>query len=101
MNEKSHVWDRLALLALWPLLLLGMAYTVLRYPFAALLSPNKALRMATAIDEAANVAINGYGDTTISARAARARNAGRRWGCVLCRLLDMLDKGHCDRMLEG
>lgn len=93
--------SRLPLLLLWPLLILGMAYAALRYPFAALLAPNKALRMATAIDEAANVAINGYGDTTISARAARARNAGSRWGCVLCRLLDMVDKGHCDRMLGG
>lgn len=89
------------LLLLWPLLLIGAMYFLLRYPFAVCMAPNKALRMAVAMDETANVSLNGYGDTTISARAARARNAGRRWGCVLCRMLDVLDKGHCDRMLGG
>ena len=27
----------------------------------------------------------------------RARDGGRRWGCLLCRLLDALDPGHCDK----
>lgn len=91
---------RLKLLLLWPLLLIGAIYFLLRYPFAVFLAPDKALRMATAMDEAANVAVNGYGDTTISARAARARNRGKRWGCVLCRLLDSVDADHCGKMLR-
>jgi hypothetical protein len=33
----------------------------------------------------------------ISARANRDRKEGRRWACVLCRLLDKIDPGHCDR----
>lgn len=33
---------------------------------------------------------------TISARAATARNHGHLWGCWLCRLLDWLEKDHCD-----
>ncbi len=37
---------------------------------------------------------------TVSATAAEARDAGRRWGCVLCRWLDAVDPGHCDNALN-
>ncbi len=33
---------------------------------------------------------------TVSATAAEARDAGRPWGCALCRWLDSIDPGHCD-----
>lgn len=36
---------------------------------------------------------------TISQRAAKARNAGQEWGCVLCKWLDKVSKGHCDKAL--
>jgi hypothetical protein len=42
-------------------------------------------------------------DETISERAARARNGGKRWGCVLCRVLDRVlspkKRDHCDTSL--
>lgn len=34
---------------------------------------------------------------TITKRAALAMRAGKVWGCVLCRLLDVVDNGHCRR----
>jgi hypothetical protein len=37
---------------------------------------------------------------TISKRAALARDRGRTWGCILCRLLEAIDPGHCDRAKE-
>ena len=35
--------------------------------------------------------------TTITQMAQAARLAGRRWGCVLCAVLDKVDKDHCDK----
>lgn len=39
-------------------------------------------------------------DETISSRAGKARAKGRIWGCVLCKLLDALDKDHCRKAVE-
>lgn len=38
---------------------------------------------------------------SLSKRAAKARNKGRRWGCVLCRLLDAVARDHCTKALSG
>lgn len=38
---------------------------------------------------------------TLSKRAARARAANQRWGCVLCAWLDRINAGHCDRAPFG
>lgn len=53
-----------------------------------------------ALDETGNAMMGGDPEETISSRAAKARNAGRRWGCLLCRLLDKLDPGHCDKFIQ-
>ena len=50
-------------------------------------------------DEAFNTISGGNGNETISRRAARARARGEKWGCVLCRFLDRIDKDHCARQL--
>lgn len=39
--------------------------------------------------------------TTLSKRAAVARDKGKTWGCVLCRFLDSIDPHHCDKALMG
>lgn len=53
-----------------------------------------------ALDQFANAMLAGDPDETISSRAAKAQEKGRRWGCVLCRLLDVVDPGHCRRVVE-
>lgn len=59
-------------------------------------SPRRFWRGAIAKDQAVNAAVlNGSEDETISSRAARAAARGERWGCVLCRLLDKIDRNHC------
>lgn len=58
------------------------------------------LNQLIAIDQWANAFLGGDPDETISSRAARARNRGRRWGCALCRLLDALDRDHCAKNIE-
>lgn len=90
---------RLVLIALAPLLALGLLLTGVRYALAIIGSPTKALRIAVMVDELSNVGLNGRRNETISARSAKARDAGRRWGCVLCRVLDFVQPGHCDRAL--
>lgn len=53
------------------------------------------------LDEAGNTLFGGSPNETISERAAKARNAGRRWGCVLCKFLGWISKGHCDNALTS
>jgi hypothetical protein len=52
------------------------------------------------VDQLANAMAGGDPDETISSRAAKAARKGHRWGCVLCRVLDWLDPGHCDNNIE-
>jgi hypothetical protein len=59
------------------------------------------LNLAILLDEAANTLAGGSPNETISERAAKARNAGRRWGCVLCRALNWINPGHCDNALAS
>jgi len=92
---------RAALLILFPLLAIGCFWALWRYLWSAFFNTGKAWNVAKMIDETANVGANGSVNVTISARAARARNAGRRWGCCLCRVLDWVQKGHCDDALKS
>lgn len=38
---------------------------------------------------------------TLSRRAGLARNKGRKWGCVLCRVLEWFAPKHCDRAVDA
>lgn len=58
------------------------------------------LRILISIDQLANTILGGNEDETISSRAAKAKLQGKRWGCVLCKLLDKFDKNHCDKSIE-
>lgn len=58
------------------------------------------LRILISIDQLANTILGGNEDETISSRAAKAKRAGKKWGCVLCKLLDKVDKNHCEKSIE-
>lgn len=92
---------RLRLLLLLPLLLLAPPLAVVRYTWAIDTNPARAWRIALGFDQLGNVATNGHEDETISSRAGKAARRGRRWGCILCRLLNKLDPGHCDNAIEA
>jgi hypothetical protein len=47
------------------------------------------------LDEAGNTLTGGSPNETISSRAGKAAEKGARWGCVLCRLLNYIQKDHC------
>ena len=53
------------------------------------------------LDQFANTLLGGKPEDTISYNAALARKDGKRWGCVLCRLLDWLQKDHCEKTVES
>lgn len=70
---------------------------------AALLSSDRAWPVAVANDQALNAALvgrSGSEDESVSSRAGKAAQSGRRWGCILCRVLDWFDPGHCARNIE-
>lgn len=70
---------------------------------AALAGSSRAWPVAVANDQALNAALSGKPgseDETVSSRAGKAARKGKAWGCVLCRLLDKIDPGHCERNIE-
>lgn len=88
---------RLKLFLIWWLCLLASVYGALRMLYLIAKNPAKAWIMAVAHDQLANAAANGDPDKTISHRANEARAEGRKWGCILCKILDWIDTEHCKR----
>jgi hypothetical protein len=86
---------RFRLFGIWLVCLGGTVFTLARMLLCVASSPERAKDIAIALDRAGNAAINGSYQETISSRANRARDEGRRWGCLLCRLLDALSPNHC------
>ena len=64
---------------------------------AIVTSSDRYWRIAKGYDRVGNAATGGLDTETVSSRANRARSEGRRWGCVLCRVLDWLDTDHCNK----
>lgn len=89
--------QRAYLLALFPVLMVAPLVALVRFLWCVLAAPSKAWGIARGFDRVVNAAANGNERETISSRAARVRDEGRAWGCVLCKLLDVLDPGHCDK----
>lgn len=92
--------QRLLLLLLLIPCLIAAAFAALGLVWSALFIPHRAHRLAVAFDQLANTATGGDEDETISSRAAKAALARKRWGCVLCRVLDWVDPGHCANNIE-
>lgn len=92
-----------ARLGLWSgSLLMALAANLVAL-IAALLGSDRAWPVAVANDQALNAALvgrSGSEDETVSSRAGKAAQSGRRWGCILCRVLDWFDPGHCVRNIE-
>jgi len=57
-------------------------------------------RVFVAVDQLLNALLFGSEDETISSRIAKDRRRGRKFACVLCRILDWLDPHHCEKAIE-
>jgi hypothetical protein len=86
---------RLGLLAIVLLCQLAHLVASLWMVAAIVAGSGRAWSIAIGYDQLANTATGGNVDETISSRANRARKEKRAWGCILCRLLDWIDKDHC------
>ena len=53
------------------------------------------MNLLVMFDEVGNTLTGGSPNETISSRAGKAQLAGKRWGCILCGLLDKIQKDHC------
>ena len=54
------------------------------------------------MDEGLNVFfLLGKPHETISEHAARARDEDKRWGCVVCNILDGIWVDHCNNVIAG
>lgn len=89
--------------ALVVFLLLGQVVHILatlRMAWALLVGSPQALKIALGYDALGNAAFNGHEREWISSRAGRARLVNRRWGCILCRFLDVaFSKNHCEKSI--
>lgn len=62
---------------------------------AIFFSPDRAWHLIVSYDRLANATINGNGKETISSRAQRGTEEGNKSWCILCKLLDRIEKDHC------
>ncbi|NPT50712.1 hypothetical protein GNZ10_13490 [Ralstonia sp. 3N] len=51
-------------------------------------------------DQGLNVLTGGDSLETLSSRAGKAQREGKRWGCYLCRFLDLFQRNHCERSIN-
>lgn len=87
-------------LLLWVAAFIGGNLAMFLAFFQVLAGTGRGWRVILAQDQALNAARGGSEDETISSAAAKAARRGERWGCVLCKWLDRLDRGHCERAIE-
>ncbi|WP_426106348.1 hypothetical protein [Massilia sp. TSP1-1-2] len=100
LNHQTvvNLQKRLILLALLLVCQIAALLAPLRAGWALLTNNlDRALEIIKSYDLLGNALTNGRYNELISTRADRARAQNRRWGCVLCRLLEQVDSGHCAR----
>lgn len=85
------------LFIIWLACLFCAFYAAARMLWCVFFSQAKAWVIAKGFDRTGNAATNGSDREFISTRANRARKEGRRWGCILCRVLDWIDPNHCEK----
>ncbi|MYM32275.1 hypothetical protein GTP58_28485 [Duganella sp. CY15W] len=85
------------MLLIWLVCIIASCVSALWMLVAILGGSKRAWRIAIAFDQLANAATGGSEDETISSRAYRGSVEKRRVWCVLCRLLDLIEKDHCKK----
>lgn len=83
-------------LGIWFVCLLSCVISILWLLVAAFTGSPRYWTIAGGFDRTGNATFGGQDSEYLSARANAARLKGRRWGCLLCRLLDEAKPGHCE-----
>lgn len=85
-----------AKLGIWLICLACVVISVLWMFVAVFTGSPRYWPIALGIDRTGNATSGGKDTEYLSARANRARREGRRWGCLLCRLIAVVQPGHCE-----
>lgn len=83
-------------LLLWAVCQVFVVLTAFRSLYAIFTNKERAWFILVSYDWLVNAAANDDERQPISARAAKAKRDGKRWGCWVCKLLDYVDPGHCN-----
>ena len=83
------------MLAIYPVCVAAGLVMIIWLPVAILLGSSRAARIMLASDRLANSVFGGSDRETISSRSYRGQTEGVRGWCLLCRILDAIDKNHC------
>lgn len=92
--------SRLALVLLFPVIVLASLIGLVAYVWQTVFRPNKAKRIALGYDQVVNASFVGSEDETISSRAGKGARKGIWHWCVLCKFLHWLDPNHCENSIE-
>ena len=95
----THLKKSIALFLITPVIVLGLLFIMLRYLIFMLINPIRGFEVGLGVDITSNVAANGKEGQSISSRAAFAAADGKEWGCILCRVLNWINPGHCARAM--
>jgi hypothetical protein len=57
-------------------------------------------RILISLDQLGNTLLGGDPDETISSRLAKLNRKGNKVGVIGCKVLDVFDQGHCERVIE-
>lgn len=100
-DKPLSLKERYTLLTFVPLCVLaaiiGFVWMVVAILYGA---RGRSWRLVLSYDQVANAAFGGSEDETISSRAGKKRDQNVKWGCILCKLLDFLEKDHCTKAKE-
>ncbi len=86
---------RLGLLVIWLGCGLGALVSWLWMLCAIPFATQRAWRLALGFDRVSSAATGGLDTETISSRAGRGEREGIWYWCLLCRMLDWIQKDHC------
>lgn len=92
----AAAWNRLVAIGIYLVCMAGVSVVAFGQLYWAFREPERTRGIAVRVDQAVNGALRGNPQETISSRANRARVQRKRWGCMLCRLLDWFKRGHCE-----
>lgn len=95
MKVPEVLRERLIILALFIICQGAVFLAFWKMMYCLFFSTDRSWLVLQAYDRLANVAINGNGKETISSRANRGTLEGNKGWCLLCRLLDYIEKDHC------
>lgn len=86
---------KLALITISLLVILCIPLALIRLGWAIISSNERAWNILLGFDHAGNAAINGDPKESISSRSYRGFIEGKPSWCILCKILDAIEKDHC------